>query len=370
MALKHYLSEKKNTRMTITTSATLKDWMMRYIRKQSKDNPSDERYQSLSSFCHATLENVMKIYEKGKNLDDFQRLINLEVKDFFDQLSTNVHLPFLEAYTEPSKYVDIDYTKLMRILILSKQFYTKDMNPYDMNSLYESFDRIRDRYLEMGITKSMEFEISRIKDSKHFRCVVEHVGQAKGGCPVNNIHIGHCKILLQMMGFLGFKAVNLEISYHELYSRIEMVTTDLLFQKKLLKKERLTLVEDNVKFLTNYSRIIEDDDYQLWMKLAISHSCFIDFNSERAFEDWITTIERDIKEFDYDNSGKVKILKFFEKIHWIQLFEDVNSFTFEINIGLSNKSREMLIKYLTENFELEYDINVLKIKRKKLVNKI
>lgn len=353
MSSKHYLSEKKNTRMTITTSPALKDWIERYTKKEQKKNPSDERFNSLSSFCHETLENVMKIYEKGKTLDDFQRLINRDVKDFFDQLSTNVHLPFLEVYAKPSTYIEIDYKNLMRILNISKQFYTKDMDPYDINSLHNSFNRIKERYFEMGITKSLEFDVSTINNSKHFHCVVEHVGLAKGGCPVNNTHIANCKIMLQMMGFLGFKVVNLETSYQELYYRIEMVTTDLFFQKKLLKNERLNLVEDNVKFLVNYNRIIEDDDYQLWMKLANSQSCIIDFKSERAFEEWIRTIKNDIKEFDDESTIKVKLLKFFEKIHWIQIFEDINSFSFEINAGLSNKSKELLIKYMTENFKFE-----------------
>jgi len=355
MSHKQFLSEKKTTRMTITTSPALKDWIKRYVKSKQKEFPSDIRYQSISSFCHETLEGVMNIYEKGKTLDDFQRLTNQDVKHFFDQLSTNVPLPFLEAYAGPSKYIEIDYKKMMRYLILSRQFYTNDMNPYDINSLYDSFSRIKDRYLEMEITKSLEFEVSPMKDSKHFHCVLEHVGLPKSGFPVNTIHLAHCKLLLQIMGFLGFKVVNLETSYHELYSRIEMVTTDLLFQNKLLKKERLSLVEENVKFLINFSRIIVDDDFQLWMKLASSQSCIIEFKSEKAFKDWIMAIERDIKEFDYDFSGKIKILKFFEKIHWIQLFEDVNSFYFEINVGLSDRSTEMLIKYLTENFKLESD---------------
>ncbi|TFG16361.1 MAG: hypothetical protein EU531_06670 [Promethearchaeota archaeon] len=357
MSHKQYLSEKKTTRMTITTSAALKDWIKRYVKSKQRESPLDKRYQSISSFCHETLEEVMKIYEKGKNLDDFQRLVNQDVRNFFDQLSTSVHLPILEDYAKPSKYFEIDYTKLMRILILSKQFYTKDMNPYDINSLYDSFDRIKDRYLELGITKSLEIQITPFRDSKHYHCVLEHVGLPKSGFPVNNIHIVHCKLLLLMMGFLGLKVENLVSSYNELYSRIEMVTTNLFFENKLLKKERLTLVKDNVKFLINFSRIIADDDFQLWMKLATSKSCIIDFKSEKAFNDWILTIENDIKDFNYDLSGKIKILKFFEKIHWIQLFEDVNSFYFEINVGLSNKAKEMLIKYLTENFKLEYDKN-------------
>ena len=354
MSSKQYLSEKKNTRMTITTSAALKDWIERYIRKESKLSPKDERYSSLSSFCHETLENVMRIYEKGKTLDDFQRLINRDVKDFFDQLSTNVHLPILEAYTEPIRYIEVDYNKLIRILILSKQFYTRDMNPYDINSLYNSFDRIRDRYIEMGITKSLDYEITPIKDSKHLRCVLEHVGLPKGGCPVNNTHIENCKIILQTMGFLGFKVVNLETSYHEVYYRLEMVTTDLFFQKKLLKKERLTLVEENVKFLTNYNRIIDDDDYHLWIKLADSQSCMIEFKSDKTFGDWISRIEDDINSFDNDY-GKAKILKFFERIHWVRLIEDPLSYAFETSAGLSEKSKDMLIGYLSNNFKLEND---------------
>ena len=155
MSSKQYLSEKKITRMTITTSPALKDWIERYIKKELKNNPTDERLKSLSSFCHETLLNVMKIYEKGKNLDDFQRLINKDVKDFFDQLSTNVHLPFLEVYAKPSIYINIDYKNLIRILTLSRQFYTKNMDPYDINSIYNSFNRIKDRYLEMGITKKV-----------------------------------------------------------------------------------------------------------------------------------------------------------------------------------------------------------------------
>jgi hypothetical protein len=352
------MSEKKNTRITITTSPALKDWIERYIRKQLKIHPQDDRYRSLSSFCHETLEEVMKIYEKGKNLDDFQRLINRDVKDFFDELSTNVHLPFLEAYAKPSTYVDIEFRNLMRILILAKQFYTRDMDLYDINSLYASFNRIKDRYYEMGVTKSLDFQVSPIKDSKHYHLVVEHVGLAKGGCPVNNIHIGHCKIMLQMMGFLGFKAVNLQTSYHELYYRIDMTTSRLFFEKNLLKKERIALVDENVRFLTNYSRIIEDDDYQLWMKLANSQLCFIDFKSEKAFEDWIIKIEEDIEEFGTDYSLKEKILKFFEKIHWIKLSEDPKSYSFEVNAGLSKRSKDLLFKYLSENFKLEFEKNI------------
>jgi hypothetical protein len=357
MSSKKYLSDKKITRMTITTSPALKDWIERYIKKELKKNPSDERLKSLSSFCHETLECVMKIYEKGKNLDDFRRLINYDVKHFFDELSTNVHLPFLEAYAKPSTYIEIDYKKLMRLLILSKQFYTKDLNPYDINSFYRSFDRIKDRYLEMGITKSLDLEISPIKDSKHLHCILEHVGLAKSGFPVNNIHIANCKIILQMMGFLGFKVINLEPSFHELYYRIEMVTTNLYFQKKLLKKERLTLVENNVKYLTNYSRIVEDDDYQLWMKLANSHSCIVEFKSDKAFEEWISIVEKDLEFFDKDQKSKIKILKFFEKIHWIHLDENHKSFTFQLSIGLSTETTTRLINYIDKNFQYDKDGN-------------
>ena len=78
MTTKRYLSNKKTTQQTISISPSLKDWIRRYVSVMHKKKPEEEYYKSISAFYCYILEKVLKIFQEGKSLDDFDRLVSFK----------------------------------------------------------------------------------------------------------------------------------------------------------------------------------------------------------------------------------------------------------------------------------------------------
>ena len=75
------------------------------------------------------------------------------------------------------------------------------------------------------------------------------------------------------------------------------------------------MINHNIEYLINYSRIVEDKDYYLWMKLAKDNDVIINFKNEEAREKWIETIENDLRKF----GTKEEIL--LKQLHWRPIWE-------------------------------------------------
>ena len=53
----------------------------------------------------------------------------------------------------------------------------------------------------------------------------------------------------------------------------------------------LRLIKENVDFVINFIRLLDDKDKYLWMKLAEDNELCISFKSKSAFNKWIKIIE-------------------------------------------------------------------------------
>ncbi|MHA1147984.1 MAG: hypothetical protein ACTSR8_07030 [Promethearchaeota archaeon] len=106
---KKYLSEKKTKSQNVSMSPALKDWLNRYTNKMKSKFPDNPNYKSVSSFICSVLDKVLTIFEHGKTLDDFNRLIDSEMKEYYDRYSGNVFIPFLEPAVVMNTYLDVDF---------------------------------------------------------------------------------------------------------------------------------------------------------------------------------------------------------------------------------------------------------------------
>ncbi len=166
----------------------------------------------------------------------------------------------------------------------------------------------------------------------------------------------HAKSLLETFRFLGFKAIDYLVLHKELYCCISFVSTPSFFQKEFKKKERLHLMRENTLQLINFHRIItENKDFHLWAKLAKDKSLIIGFSDYKSFIEWVSRIENETNCYEIEGQPKtpMKILKFFEKLHWIKLIYLEKSASFTFVKLLPDKIKQYAINYLTSKFEVK-----------------
>jgi len=340
MTTRRYLSNKKTSQQTISISPSLKDWIRRYVSVMHKKNPEDERYKSVSSFYCTIMENVLKIFEKGKTLDDFDKLMDDEIREIYDTFSANLFIPYIEPSLKASRYDKIDFRSTTRYLMPLLRVVEKNMDPLSYESAKIMFDRVKNRYYSSGLTKDMKLDLYEKKKDKHYYGTVEHIGVYK------NLHLLNCKMLAEAFGFIGVKVTNMAFSEDNLYYRMGIETDDLFFRKELIKNERIKLLEKNVNHIINYNRIINDETYHLWMKMAKDNDVIVNFKNEEAREKWIETIENDLRKFGTKEEILLKLLKYFEHLHWIRI-ENEEELSFRIN--LLKPKNEMEIEFILEH---------------------
>ncbi len=107
MVSENYLSNKKRVKMSFSTSDALTDWIKRYVNKKKRENPNDRRYNSISSFIQYSLEKLMQLFEKGKNLNDFDKVIDEDIENFYEQITFKALLPHIEASVEMNKHIPL-----------------------------------------------------------------------------------------------------------------------------------------------------------------------------------------------------------------------------------------------------------------------
>ncbi|MFX0142273.1 MAG: hypothetical protein ACFFDN_52020, partial [Candidatus Hodarchaeota archaeon] len=133
------------------------------------------------------------------------------------------------------------------------------------------------------------------------------------------------------------------------YCRFNLDSTDLIFRKDLAKKERIKLVNDNMNLLINYRQIINDKDFYLWMKLAEDKGIYINFNNNDTQKRWLELIADEIKEFGESTDFSLDLLKFFERLHWIDI-ESENDLRFRFRLSEEKNQEEiqLLINFLSK----------------------
>jgi len=294
MTTKRYLSNKKTSQQTISISPSLKDWIRRYVNVMHKKNPEDERYKSVSSFYCTIMENILKMFEEDKTLDDFDRLVDKKMDNFFSPLSAEVLIPMVEPELRMHRYLIAGFEENARFFLGARKNFVRFIDFDDYSTIKTAFNRIKK----------------------------------------------------EALGIIGFKIIDFLYSEEELYYRFEVVPTDLFFSQKLEKKKRIDLLKHNVEYVINYNRILDDTADHLWVKMADDNDVIINFKNEEARKKWIETIENDLRKYGTREEFLLKLLNYFDHLHWIRI-ENEKELSFRIN--LLKPKNEMEIEFILEH---------------------
>ena len=314
MTSKNYLSNKKNVKISFSTSDALKDWINRYLRAQQIDHPEDQRYKSVSSFIHHTLDSLMKIFEEGKSLEDIDKLVDQEVSNFYDDMTFKAVIPVYENAIQFNKYRNPN-EDIIAIFIGYRNFLMKDAidDNYSDNSLKLMLSRFKKFMMENKLTKN----IDAYRDGDQF--VFEYTGN------YTSIHYENAKSLVAIMGIIGLKIEEAVIIKN--YVRLDFSETDIFRNKKLKIKDRISLSNYNVDHYIKFEHIINDTTPHLWIHTSDFKEAIITFIDLKT---GINYIESKIVDIPHTERELV-LLKLFEHFHWITI-EDEKLEVFRFNI--------------------------------------
>lgn len=337
------LSKKKITQQTISISPALKDKIERYVIENNKENPKDDRFKSISRFYNFVMERAMDCFEKGKKLDDFEAFVDSEIKNFFDKISFNALIPYYETAIRTNRYTNPYFEKNTFFYLTLRRLYLNQMDPSDITSINTIFNRIRNYLFSNNITKEVNLDLFTGKTGKDLSGVFEYAGFYK------NLTFENCKYNAALFGLLGVAITNFLYSDKDNYFRFDLKTTDLFYRKELAKKERIGLINQNLSYLFNYLRILNDKDYYFWMRLAKDKQVIITFNSEETKNDWVDLIVNEIEKFGDKEDSPLNLLRFFEKLHWIEI-KNEKDLSFQIRLSKSKypREREFLLESLSK----------------------
>ncbi len=357
MTKKKYLSNKKTAQQTISISPALKEWIKRYVNVNHRDIPNDKRFKSISTFYNYVMEDVMELFKKGKTLDDFKRVEDKEVKDFFEPFTFNAIIPLYEMISESNRYTPFSFEFTIRFLLHYTNWLRKHFKPENFEDLNLLFERIRTRYGTSNVSTDMRLDIILGENNQPIRGILEFIGKQR------NLHFENCKYFAAIFGMLGARVIDFIYSPVDYYCRFDLVETELLFKKELVKKERQKLLKENVNYIINYNRMLDEKDKYLWMNLAEDNELFISFKSTNAFIKWIKIIEEDLKKFGTQEDFLTKILQFFNKIHWIRI-ESLKDLLFRIEqqIEKNPEQKQLLIDYLSQYAEISQKDTIYSLK--------
>jgi len=337
------LSKKKITQQTISISPALKDKIERYIIENNKKNPKDERFKSISRFYNFVMERAVECFDQGKTLDDFEKFVDSEIKSFFEKLSYNALIPYYETIIRTNRYTNPFFEKNTFFYLTLRRLYQTHMDPYDISSIKMMFNRIRNYLYSNNLTKEVNLDLFTGKNIKDLTGVFEYAGLYK------NLTFENCKYNAAIFGLLGVKITNILYSDKDNYFRFDIKTTDLFYRKELMKKERINLINKNLSYFFNFLKILDDKDYYFWMKLAEDKQAIITFNNEETKNEWVNLIETQVKEFGENEDYSLNLLRFFEKLHWIEI-ENEKDLRFQIRLSKSKFpiEREFLFEILSK----------------------
>jgi hypothetical protein len=312
---KKHLSEKKTARQTISISPALKEWISRYVNVQSRENPDDARFSSVSSFYTYVMEKVMENFKKGKDIEDFDSFVESEIYDFYDKFSFKATIPFYEMVVKTNRYTNFDISNMLKFFISYRKFLFENIGDKEDVEAYRKFLKRLQPYFEKNkLAKVFSFELDDTSDSKYPIIIFETIAYYE------NLIFENIKFAAGVLGIFGLKIIDFFYSQESKYSLIKAKATPLFYLEGLEKKERIDLYEYNISFITNFKRVLNDKkDYYLWMKLASDPEIRIHFTNKLSRNRWMRKIEDDLQKFGNSDEIALDILKYFDKLHWISL---------------------------------------------------
>ena len=363
MPSKKFLSNKKITHQAISISPALKEWVKRYVNVMHRKFPYDERYKSISAFYCYVMENVLNIFEKGKTLDDFSKVIDGEIDELYEEFGFKAIIPFHELVFKSNRYTEIDIFKMLNFALTIRKYYMEGVDPHTLEALKLSLERVKTAWYSDKLLKDAKLEFYSKKDSK-YPSVIFELSVNKG---YRNLHFENLKFNAAGLGMFGAKITDFIYSDKDNYARYDLTLTDLFFEKNLALKERQKLIKHNVRFIINYNRIVKDKDYYLWMKLAEDSDIIIDFLNNKTREKWIEIIEKDLREFGTGDDFLLNTLKFFERLHWIRI-ENETDLIFQIRLSKEEniENYDFLLEYLSKYANIIKDNGRIYLEERKI----
>ncbi len=346
--LRKFPIKKKTTQQTISIPSELKQRIEKYVHENQQSNDKDKRFKSISAFYSYVMDKTMDCFDKGKNFDDFEQFVDSEIRDFFEKFSFDALIPYYEFALKTNRYTEPSFEKTPFFFLTLRRLYTSNMDPSDISSIKDFMNRIKNYLLVNNITKDVNIDIFTVTSTRDLRAVFEYSGIYKNLC------FETCKYTAAFLGLLGIKITDCLYSEKDLYYRFDLQATDLFFRKNLEKKERTNLINQNVSLLINYCTILKDIDYFFWMKIAEDKNLIASFNNLESQEEWINLMITDIMKFSEKEEFLYYLLKFFEKLHWVDLESDEDLI---FRIRLSNTKYQFEKKFLLETLSRYSDIS-------------
>jgi hypothetical protein len=333
MTSKRYLSDKKSkiSQTTISTSPVLKDWVSRYVNVQHRKYPEDDRFKSISAFYNFVMESTLNILEEGKTLDDFNRFVDGDIKNFYDNITFRAILPLYESSVELNKYVKTDLNLLFKLSLRYRSFCFEKSSIQNDKTL----ERYRNFLLKNKITKLFNFEII---DN---RIIIEYAAHYP------NIFFVHIKMIIAISSAMGLRVIDILYDKYDNYVKINTEKTDLFLDNKIRIKERKSLLIKNISFILNNFNIIRDKTQHLWIELSENTNTIISFKDVKTGFDYLKNLIQDIQKHVNREELNHLILKIFSNFHWINIIDE-NNLSFQIVLNEKNgKEREIMNKTIS-----------------------
>ncbi|TFG01156.1 MAG: hypothetical protein EU541_00100 [Promethearchaeota archaeon] len=342
MTNKRVLSDKKITRQTISISPALRQAIISYIEDMQENNPNDDRYKSISAFFTFVMDKTLSALKSGKTLEDLEKIAHKDIRGFFDDITFKAIIPDLETSISLNKYIIPEYDQIPQLFLRSKELFIdkKDYSKGNVNNLFKEFNKY---FISNRIINKSNIEVRGDSYS------VEHIGNYK------NLHFHNAKLIIGILGFLGFKINKIVYSEKENYIRYDIEPKPLFGKKDLLLEKRKELMKKNVKELVNFFRILDDNSCHLWIKMAKDNNIALKFKSPMAMEEWFSKIKQDIERFTSSQKSKAKgVLNFFKNINWITIINQEDLvFEFSLSIDKWKEEREFVLDRVSEYGELK-----------------
>jgi len=329
---KKFLGDKKES-FTISISKTTKDYFLRYQKKNASlfENENDDRFKNISTLIDFILKECMEALLSGKSLDDFKHFKSepdKKVKDFYEKITVRVGPEQYNNQIEPHRYFELD-TNFESIFLIFRDFLIREKFYEDF--IYMKILSVLNRFKNFLLGNKLTEYFDTFFDDNLL--VIEYRGT------YTNIHYEYSKGICGLMGFLGLE-LN-KFVYHDKYSRLSFNLTPLVKTKKLKLKEREKLSKENeIKFF-DFSKILDDKNYHLWIRLSKNDKSLISFLDINSGKEYILNIIKNLKDLsrtrklDEQNFIKRYLLRMFEIFGWITINDWENNL-FDINITKKN----------------------------------
>ncbi len=348
MTKQKFLSRKKTAQQSISIPSSLREEIIQYVKKNYEKHPEDKRFSSISAFYTTVMEKAMKCFEKGKSLEDFEQFADGEMTGFYDQFSFDALKPLYEMITETNRYTELDYEDPLMFFLRGKELIEKFIRKRDLKQVGIFLKRAEIYFARNKIASKLNFEPLYIKKKEHPGIRVEAF------CIYENICFENSKFFAGIFAMLGMKVVDFIHSKKNSYFRIDAIPTDLFFNNNSAKRERLKLLDYNMSLITNYKRVVHDKDFYLWMKMAKDNGVFLDFHNEFTKKKWIDLIQLDIKKSSPPDQFLISLLKFFERLHWINIVNEKDLiFKFTLPVPNYKTKKKILFNYLSKYSKIQ-----------------